>query len=242
MFAFGHHQPGQILAKVTALRGVGEEAAELCHRVFNHRGKINNTWHEQPLTWPGETKAGDAFVLPKIPSSIEFALPSILADYSGILPFAKVQMYHWCMVNLTDMQWQRIRHHFPEELRPKSHPGRKPVCTRDVFEAVLWILNTGAQWHMLPPCYPNYKTVHRRFQNGCRQGVVREVLMDLAQTLHEQGGLDESEAFIDGLFSAAKGGGRRRQPHLPLCRTARRLPHAPRDRNRNRDRDRGSHS
>ncbi len=93
MFAFGHHQPGQILAKVTALRGVGEEAAELCHRVFNHRGKINNTWHEQPLTWPGETKAGDAFVLPKIPSSIEFALPSILADYSGILPFAKVQMH-----------------------------------------------------------------------------------------------------------------------------------------------------
>ena len=31
--------------------------------------------------------------------------------------------------------------------------------------------------------------------------------MDLAQTLHEQGGLDESEAFIDGMFSAAKGGG-----------------------------------
>ncbi len=29
--------------------------------------------------------------------------------------------------------------------------------------------------------------------------------MDLAQTLHEQGGLDESEAFIDGMFSAAKG-------------------------------------
>jgi hypothetical protein len=33
-----------------------------------------------------------------------------------------------------------------------------------VLEAVLWILNTGAQWHMPPQCYPNYKTVHRRFQ------------------------------------------------------------------------------
>ena len=60
---------------------------------------------------------------------------------------------------------------------------------------------------MLPQCYPNYKTVHRRFQNWCRQGVLREVLVDLAQTLHEQGDLDESEAFIDGMFSAAKGGG-----------------------------------
>ena len=50
------------------------------------------------------------------------------------LVFEMTVMYHWCMVNLTDMQWQRIRHHFPEELRPKSHPGRKPVCTRDVLK------------------------------------------------------------------------------------------------------------
>ena len=27
--------------------------------------------------------------------------------------------------------------------------------------------NTGAQWHMLPQSYPNYKTVHRRFQTWC---------------------------------------------------------------------------
>ena len=25
--------------------------------------------------------------------------------------------------------------------------------------------HTGAQWHMLPQSYPNYKTVHRRFQS-----------------------------------------------------------------------------
>ncbi len=89
IFAFGHHQPGQILGEVTALRGVGEDAAELCHRFFNHRGKINNTWHEQPLSWPGETKAGDAFVLPNIPSSIEFALPSILDRLSRNSAFCK---------------------------------------------------------------------------------------------------------------------------------------------------------
>ena len=111
------------------------------------------------------------------------------------------------MVTLTDKQWERIRHHFPEEHRPQSHPGRKPVATREVLEGVLWILNTGAQWHLLPQCYPNYKTVHRRFQNWCRNEVLRDVLTDLANTLHEQGDLDESEAFIDGMFSAAKGGG-----------------------------------
>ena len=111
------------------------------------------------------------------------------------------------MMKLTDEQWERVRHHFPEENRPRGYPGRKPVPTRDVLEAVLWILNTGAQWHWLPQCYPNYKTVHRRFQNWCRDEVLRAVLVELAHTLREQGQIDESESFIDATFTPAKGGG-----------------------------------
>ena len=76
-----------------------------------------------------------------------------------------------------------------------------------MLEAVLWILNTGAQWHMLPQSYPNYKTVHRRFQHWCREEVLRHVLTDLANTLREQGQIDEEECFIDAMFSSAKGGG-----------------------------------
>jgi len=54
------------------------------------------------------------------------------------------------MIRLTNEQWERIRNHFPEEHIPDGRPGRRPISTRRVFEAVLWILNTGAQWHMLP--------------------------------------------------------------------------------------------
>ena len=110
-------------------------------------------------------------------------------------------------ISLTDAQWERIRRHFPEENIPDGRPGRKPVPARRVLEAVLWILNTGAQWHMLPQCYPNYKTVHRRFQRWCERDVLREVLCALANELREQGGLDESECFVDAMFSPAKGGG-----------------------------------
>jgi transposase len=112
-------------------------------------------------------------------------------------------------ITLTDTQWERIRPHFPEEHIPDGRPGRRPVPTRRVLEAVLWILNTGAQWHMLPQCYPNYKTVHRRFQRWCEQEVLRAILCAVANELRAQGGIDESECFVDAMFSPAKGGGDR---------------------------------
>lgn len=68
------------------------------------------------------------------------------------------------MLRITDEQWELIRKHFPEEHYPDDRPGRNPIRARKVLEAALWILNTGAQWHMLPQSYPNHKTVHRRFQ------------------------------------------------------------------------------
>ena len=111
------------------------------------------------------------------------------------------------MLRLSDEQWERIRDHFPEENIPASRPGRKPIPTRKVLDAVLWILNTGAQWHMLPQAYPNYKTVHRRFQTWCRNDVLRDAMTDLANALRDEGALDESECFIDATFASAKGGG-----------------------------------
>ena len=50
------------------------------------------------------------------------------------------------MLRLRDDQWDRIREHFPEEQLAESRPGRKSVPARAILEAVLWILNTGAQW------------------------------------------------------------------------------------------------
>ena len=111
------------------------------------------------------------------------------------------------MIRLTDEQWERIRDHFPEENIADGRPGRKPTPTRCVLEAVLWILNTGAQWHMLPQSYPNYKTVHRRFQTWCRDEVLRRVLTDVANELRDRGALDEEECFIDATFVMGKGGG-----------------------------------
>src|SRR4051812_37507369 len=60
---------------------------------------------------------------------------------------------------------------------------------------------------MLPQCYPNCKTVHRRFQQWCRNEVIRTALTELANALRDDGGIDESECYIDATFASAKGGG-----------------------------------
>jgi transposase len=111
------------------------------------------------------------------------------------------------MLRITDDQWELIREHFPEEHIPDDRPGRKPIPARKVLEAVLWVLNTGAQWHMLPQSYPNYKTVHRRFQQWCQNEVIRSAMTDLANLLRREDGIDESECYIDATFASAKGGG-----------------------------------
>jgi hypothetical protein len=78
---------------------------------------------------------------------------------------------------------------------------------RAVLEAVLSILNAGAQWHMLPQRWPNYKTVYRRFQTWCHSEVLQRVLTLVANELRGRGALDEEERFIDATFAMAKGGG-----------------------------------
>ena len=63
---------------------------------------------------------------------------------------------------------------------------------------------------MLPQSYPNYKTVHRRFQAWCHSEVLRQVLTDVANELRDKGvldELDEEESLIDVTFAMAKGGG-----------------------------------
>ncbi len=79
-------------------------------------------------------------------------------------------------------------------LDPSRRDGR-PLCSR--------------QWHLLPQCYPNYKTVHRRLQQWCQREVLREILTQLANTLREEGTIDERESFIDATFA------RRRAAAMP---------------------------
>jgi transposase len=110
-------------------------------------------------------------------------------------------------MQITDGQWERIRSHFPEESPEWDKRGPKPVPARRILEAVLWILKTGAQWHMLPQSFANYKTVHRRFQQWCESEVLRNILCDLANEARAADPQGYDEAYIDGSFVPSRLGG-----------------------------------
>ena len=167
------------------------------------RRRERNEHHDRP-----ETRLGGRISHPSTfdhPSSAYDKADSLIKTYLKIAGRSRSAINR--MIRLTDEQWERIRSHFPEEHIADGRPGRKPIPTRRVLEAVLWLLNTGAQWHMLPQSYPNYKTVHRRFQAWCRDEILRRLLTDVANELRDRGALDEEECFIDATFVMAKGGG-----------------------------------
>jgi transposase len=67
----------------------------------------------------------------------------------------------------------------------------------------------------VPDRYPPYQTCHRRFQQWVRSGVFEQILQALATDLHERGGIDLSECYIDGTFIVAKKGGTRLEAKRP---------------------------
>ena len=109
-------------------------------------------------------------------------------------------------MELTNEQWNRIEPVISSLTSKKDPRGRRPRNPRDVLNAILWILRTGAPWKDLPQRYPPYQTCHRRFQQWVRQGVFQAIVKELAEDLYERGDIDIRETFIDGSFSPAKKG------------------------------------
>lgn len=110
-------------------------------------------------------------------------------------------------MDLTDEQWQLLEPLIPKPPRRSDGRGRPWRNAREVLNGILWVLRTGAPWKDLPERYPSYQTCHRRFQQWVQDGTVEKILRALAEDLEARGGIDLSEAFIDGTFAPARKGG-----------------------------------
>src|SRR3977135_468853 len=73
--------------------------------------------------------------------------------------------------DVTDAQWALIEPHIP------VYPGGRPrkTDTRDVLNAVFYILRTGCQWRYLPGDFPPKSTVWRYFDQWRRDGTLDKI-------------------------------------------------------------------
>lgn len=110
------------------------------------------------------------------------------------------------MERISDDAWQRIAPFLEDLPRRKDGRGRPFRPARDVFDGVLWVLRTGAQWKALPDEYPPYQTCHRRFQRWAQDGRLEQAVRELAKELHWMEQLGTEMGFLDGSFASAKKG------------------------------------
>src|SRR4051794_25483017 len=73
--------------------------------------------------------------------------------------------------DVTDEQWALIEPHIP------VYPGGRPrtTSTRDVLDAVFYLLRTGCQWQYLPADFPPRSTVWRYFDEWRHNGTLEAI-------------------------------------------------------------------
>ena len=91
---------------------------------------------------------------------------------------------------LTDEQWERIRDLVPPERSDKK--GRPARDNREMINAAIWILKTGAPWRDLPERYGSWSSAYSRYARWTQRGLWEKILQELS------GDRDEEELMIDG--------------------------------------------
>ncbi len=94
---------------------------------------------------------------------------------------------------LSDEQWASIEHLFPIEFgtrrgRPYSQPHRTTI------EGILYVIKEGIRWRLLPECYGNWKSVHKRFRRWTEAGIFQTIFETLSSML------DLDIIMVDGTF------------------------------------------
>ena len=108
-------------------------------------------------------------------------------------------------MNLTIEQRDRLRAVLPAYEQKAT--GRKRADVVKVFEAILWVLQSGARWEDIDKYkYASYQTCHRYFQEWVRDGVFEKALQALVKEGEAKGLVKLHESFVDGSFVRAKKG------------------------------------
>ena len=93
-------------------------------------------------------------------------------------------------VRLTDDQWEKVVAFLHSDRH--AYVGQDEANCRRALEGMLWILQSGAAWRLLPAEYGQWNTVYKRFARWCQQGVWERMLAHFADDPDMEHGLVDS--------------------------------------------------
>jgi transposase len=116
---------------------------------------------------------------------------------------------------LTEHQWSKIAPLLPSHKHKKR--GRPAKDHRDLLNAILWVLRTGAPWRDLPERYGPWQTAASRFYRWQKMGVWQRVLEELQKEKDRSREVEWEIHFLDSTSvrahqhaAGAKGGSKSR--------------------------------
>ena len=93
--------------------------------------------------------------------------------------------------DLTDTQWDLIKHHFDTGNYGKSRKHNK----RDLMNGVLYVVTTGCQWHFLPKDFPPFKTVYSFYKRAKDKGIWEEMMATLVSKSRQRSGRQAKPSY-----------------------------------------------
>jgi transposase len=98
----------------------------------------------------------------------------------------------------------------------RKKPGRPRRDDRAIFDGLIWLARTGAQWSQLPREFGPKSTVHERFTEWVETGALTRAWAVLLQAYDDELGLEWAWQAADGCIVKApfgkKGALARRRP------------------------------
>jgi len=91
-------------------------------------------------------------------------------------------------------------------VKPRKKPGRPRTNDRPLFDGVIWVLRTGAQWSAVPRTFGPKSTVHDRFQEWVCTGAFARAWTLLLEEYDEFVGFDLPWQSADGCLVKAPRG------------------------------------
>ncbi len=87
--------------------------------------------------------------------------------------------------------------------KPRLAPGRPRADDRAIFDGLVWLARTGAQWASLPRAFGAKSTVHRRFWEWLETGALQRAWREMVLVYDAEIGLDRLWLVADSSLHKA---------------------------------------